>query len=82
MTITRMKKWDRREQKQRHKWDENENDITQFRVIASLMNIFTDPSIKKDAKFFDALQDVFKNNEKSDVFKPYVEKRKSSLYET
>ena len=51
------------------------------RAIPSLFNICSDPSINQDAKFLDALHDVFEQNETSTVFKTHIKKMKAAFYE-
>ena len=47
-------------------------------TIPSLENVFDDPLINKDAKFLDALQNVFEANETSVIFKSaFYEARES-----
>ena len=57
------------------------NDVPKPKAIPSLMNICDDPVIKKDAKFLDALQDVFESNEISHIFKLHPKEMKSAFYE-
>ena len=54
---------------------------TQPSVIESLQNICNDPDVKKDAKFLDDLQKVFKGNENSLMFKPHLSKIKATFNE-
>ena len=54
---------------------------TSSNTIPSLTNVTDDPLINKDAKFLDALQNVFKANETSVIFKPHLKKMKAAFYE-
>ena len=49
--------------------------------LPSQMDVCANPLINKDAKFLDALEDVFESNEISDIFKPHIKKIKSAFYE-
>ena len=50
-------------------------------TIPSLTNVTDDPLINKDAKFLDALQNVFEANEASVIFKSDLKKMKATFYE-
>ena len=50
-------------------------------TIPSLTSVTDDPLINKDAKFLDALQNVFEANETSVIFKPHLKKMKAAFYE-
>ena len=54
---------------------------TSSNTIPSLTTVTDDPLINKDAKFLDALQNVFEANETSVIFKPYLKKMKAAFYE-
>ena len=51
------------------------------RAISSLFNICSDRSINQDAKFLDALHDVFEQNKTSTIFKTHIKKMKVAFYE-
>lgn len=56
------------------------NELAQPKVTTpSSMNVCADPLINKDAKFLNALEDVFESNKMSDIFKPYSKKIKSAF---
>ena len=50
-------------------------------TATSSNTITDDPLINKDAKFLDALQNVFEANETSVIFKPHLQKMKARFYE-
>ena len=50
-------------------------------IISSLQKTCNDPEVNKDAKLFDNLQEVFKDNETSLMFRPHINKVKSAFYE-
>ena len=50
-------------------------------TATSSNTITDDPLINKDAKFLDALQNVFEANETSVIFKPHLKKMKAPFYE-
>ena len=54
-----------------------ENEITQSKVIQSLMNVCADSLTNKEAKFLDAPQDLLEGNETRDIFEPLPNKMKS-----
>ena len=49
--------------------------------MSSLTNVSDDPSINKDAKFLDAVHNVFEANEIGIIFKPHLKKMKAAFYE-